>query len=262
MSAVSADFARGRSAPAAPDAPDAPGGDVDRLVRAPRALLADIVQGRFELRALARASLLVTLACGLAYGVVLGSYRGGVQVAYCAIKVPLLLLATLVVATPAFVALAGALGVRLGGARAIAIGLVAAARGALVLALLAPVQWLVQGWVDYHETFMLSVVVATIAAGVAARAIFGAVALADGAHGARVSRYAALGAVVVFFVVGTHASWLMRPFLVRPTARAVPFVRHLEGDFVDAFGRALPSFVGEFQGPALRPCGGREGPCE
>ena len=85
------------------------GGEIDRLVRAPRALIADIVRGRFELRALARATLLVTLVCGVAYGLVLGTHRGGAQVAFCAIKVPMLLLATLVVSTPAFVALARAL---------------------------------------------------------------------------------------------------------------------------------------------------------
>jgi hypothetical protein len=262
MSAATFEQAPPGSRPRAPEIADGRGSDVDRLVRAPRALLADVVRGRFDLTSLARASLLVTLACGVAYGVVVGSFRGGVQIAYCAAKVPMLLLATLVIATPAFVALSSALGVRLGGARAIAIGLVAAARGALVLALLAPVQWLVQGWVHYHEAFMLTVVVAAVAAITSARAIFGAVALAESTHGPRVSRYAALGAVFVFFVVGTHSSWLMRPFLVRPAAKSVPFVRHVEGDFIDAFGRSLPSFAGSFRDPILRPCGGAEGPCK
>src|SRR4051794_14977985 len=49
-------------------------------------------------------TLLITVALGAGvFGGVIGSYRGGRQIAYCAAKLPMVLIGTLVICTPAFV---------------------------------------------------------------------------------------------------------------------------------------------------------------
>lgn len=69
---------------------------VDQLLRDRAGVLERIAQRR-ALPALARV-LLATLAIGAAmFGVAVGSYRGGVQLAFAALKVPLVLIATAVV---------------------------------------------------------------------------------------------------------------------------------------------------------------------
>jgi len=76
-------------------------------------------------------------------------------VAYGAVKVPLLLLGTMAICMPAFVALARALRVRLSAREVVTLTLGACARFALVLAGLAPVLWLLAGWLGYHATALV-----------------------------------------------------------------------------------------------------------
>ncbi len=180
----------------------------------------------------------VSVGAGL-FGAIVGAHRGGLQVLYCAVKVPLILLVTLVVCAPAFVALARAARLPLGSRSVIALALGSCARFALVLVGLAPFVWLMEGWeLGYHRV-ILSVVAVCAFAGVAAgRLLFKGLARAGGA-GTRVG----LAFVAVFAVVGAQTSWIMRPYVVRPRTESTPFVRSLEGDFLQALGTTARSAI-------------------
>ncbi|MEI8258164.1 MAG: hypothetical protein WCJ30_21005 [Deltaproteobacteria bacterium] len=185
--------------------------------------------------------LTVVLAAG-AFGAVVGAYRGGVQVAYCAVKVPLVLLVTLVVCTPAFVGIARACGSRLTGRDVVALTLGASARFALVLAGMAPVVWLSNGWLGYHDATLGIVAVAAIAGFAGAALLFRGLR-AGGGQGTR----AGLAFIAVFAAVGGQASWMLRPYLVRPRTAHVPIVRAIEGDLADAVRSSVLSSAGIYE---------------
>ncbi|MFZ4758291.1 MAG: hypothetical protein ACOYLX_09005, partial [Burkholderiaceae bacterium] len=67
----------------------------------------------------------------------------------------------------------------------------------------------------------------------------------------------ALAFAGVFFAVGGQASWILRPYLVRPRTEHIPFVRGLEGGFLDSLGRSTRSAAGVYDDdgriPADRP---------
>jgi hypothetical protein len=213
-------------------------GAVERLLRAPQRFL-DELDGA-DLVPLTR-TLLATVALGAGvFGAVVGAYRGGVQVVYGAVKVPLLLLGTMAICMPAFVALARALRVRLSAREVVTLTLGACARFALVLAGLAPVLWLLAGWLGYHATAL----VVALACGLAGLSASGLLFRGLTRRGGGVA--AGLAFLAVFAVVGGQTSWLLRPFLVRPRTTQVPFVRAIEGDLLDAVWRSGRSAAGVY----------------
>lgn len=208
------------------------------LLREPAAV-AERCQKEDDLRELALWSL-ICLALGAAlFGGVVGSFRGGPQIAYSAIKLPIALLATLVASVPAFFAVAVTLGMRTRFTSIAALSLSASARGALVLAGAAPVLWLaVDRGLDYHRAVMLAVAVyaasGLAALGIVLRGLGGSV---------RALATAAVCAVVFFGVLGQTA-WMLRPFFGRPSQATVPFIRAREGSFADAVARSSRSAAG------------------
>jgi hypothetical protein len=121
------------------------------------------------------------------------------------------------------------------------LSLAACARFSLVLAGLSPVVWLLSGWVSYHGT----VVTVTLACAVAG--LMGASLLLRGlARGGGSSRVAALASVIVFATVGAQTSWLLRPFVVRPRADHVVFLRPIEGDLIRSAFTSARSATGEY----------------
>ena len=86
-------------------------GLIDQLLRDRDAMLARIAAGR-DLAAVTRA-MVATIAIAMAIvGAALGSYRGGVQIGYAAIKLPLVLLGTAALSAPALTAIGASLGRR------------------------------------------------------------------------------------------------------------------------------------------------------
>jgi hypothetical protein len=221
-----------------------PGGYLDTLLRAERSEhLSDAV----ALPSLVRLSLgAIVVGAGL-FGAVLGAFRGGRQIAFCALKLPLVLIVTLVVCTPPFLALARVSRASWSPRSIIALTLGSCARFALVLAGLAPIVWLVQGAVSYHSV-ILTVVVACALAGLSASTVLFAGLSRAGTTGTRVG----LAFVAVFAVVGAQTSWLLRPFVVRPRTESVPFVRALEGDFAESVGMSARSAAGIYRPEAVR----------
>jgi len=51
---------------------------------------------------------------------------------------------------------------------------------------------------------------------------------------------------LVFLAVLAQASWIARPFLLRPRAEAIVVVRSLEGTFLDSIGLSLRSARGVY----------------
>jgi hypothetical protein len=221
-----------------------PGGDtpalalLERLVRAPAAFAARLEHA--EPVALARALLATVVVGAGVFGAVLGAHRGGRQVVYCAAKLPLLLLGTLAVCTPAFVTIARATRTGHSAREVVGLTLAASARAALVLAGLAPVLWLLLGVLSYH-----GIILATVAGCAVAGAAAGGMLVAGLRQRRRgAAAAAALAFVAVYGIVGAHTAWLLRPFVVRPRTTSVPFLRPIEGDLLDSVGHSLRSAAG------------------
>lgn len=175
------------------------------------------------------ASLIAITVGAAVFGGVVGSFRGGEQIAYGAIKVPLAMLAALVLAVPAFHAITASLGRPWPLRTVIALALSAAGRAALVLFACAPVLWLA---FDLGLGYHAAALAAALAYGVAGLTALGVIlrGLGDGAH----KLSTALAFVAVFLAANGQTGWVLRPYLVRPMTEDVPFVREVEGGFADA----------------------------
>ncbi|CAN0168035.1 unnamed protein product, partial [Laminaria digitata] len=84
--------------------PDDVEGPLDALLRDRDALLDVIEQGK-GLVSVARVMLLTVVVCAAALGASVGMYRGGVQILFAAIKLPMVLLLTTAVCAPVYTTL-------------------------------------------------------------------------------------------------------------------------------------------------------------
>ena len=167
------------------------------------------------------------------YGAVLGGFGGlsadrAVQVAYSAAKLPLLLLATTLLATPSFFVLNTQLGLRndFGAAFRAVLGTQAAI--AITLAALAPAVWYLST-TDYHEATAFNALmfaIASIAAQWQLRRRYRELE-------ARNRRHVLMRRIwiVLYAFVGILMGWFLRPFVGDPS-RAPTFLRS------EAFGNA------------------------
>jgi len=218
-------------------------GPIERLLRDRVALVEDLTAGR-GLAAIARA-MLVTIAAGAAlFGAAIGIYRGGVQIGYAAIKLPLVMVSTAAIATPALTAFNLALDRPARLTRDLALALCALALGALVLAAEAPLVLVARALdAGYHQTTLLVVGCCALA---------GLVSLLFLVRGLRVQAGAGALTAATFLcavtiVVGAQAAWTLRPYLVRPRATEVPFVRELDGNLVEAITNTIESARGLYR---------------
>lgn len=185
---------------------------------------------------------LSALALGAAvFGGVVGSFRGGEQILYGAVKVPLAMIFALVVCVPAFHAIAASLGRAWPLRTVIALTVTAAGRSALVLLAFAPVLWLAY---DLGLGYHAAALAATGAYAMAGLAALGVIlrGLGDGKH----KLTTALAFVAVFLAAAGQTGWMLRPYLVRPRTEDVPFVRAREGGFADALVVSARSALGVY----------------
>jgi hypothetical protein len=193
------------------------------------------------LRDLAATSLLCVLVGAAAFGAAVGSFRGGLQIGHSAIKLPLAILATLVVTVPAFFSLTVGFGGVSRFRTIAAVALAASARGALVLVACAPVLWLaVDRGLGYHQAVLLAACMYA-ASGLSALGI-----VLHGLGGSLRAVVTAAACGVVFFAVLGQTAWMLRPFFGRPAQHAVPFVRAREGTFADALVKSGRSAAGVY----------------
>lgn len=211
---------------------------IDQLLRARHKLLARL-DNPAEHLTIMRAALLATLLSGFAFGAALGLHRGGLQLVYAAVKLPLVLLLTAALATPALTALQHAVGARFNPRRDVALVLSSLALASLVIAATSPLVVLAALLeLDYHLTILL--VVACCCLGGA----FGMSLLARGlAANTDANRFVLLVSLATFMVVGAQLSWVLRPFLVRPRAE-IAFLRPVESTFGESVMTSLRSSAG------------------
>lgn len=173
----------------------------------------------------------VTAVSAALFGAVVGSYRGGIQIPYAALKAPLLYGIPLVVGLPASRALFEAFGAEVPWRRLSMAGLVGVARAAVLAAALGPALWLLWSVApSYHLAvfLMAALLVVSGAPGLAT------VARAVPAGPARWLGGAA--SLVVLGLVTAQTGWLLRPFVARPTAEVTLF-RPVEGDVFGSLAR-------------------------
>jgi hypothetical protein len=214
---------------------------VDLILRDRPGVRARIDAGA-SLVALARTAILTILAGAAVFGAAIGGFRGGIQILFAGVKLPLVVLLTAAVCAPALTALRAAFGAPADLRRDLALVLSSLALGSLVLAALAPVVLLaVSLGLDYHKITLLVVACCIVAGLVGMRFFTGGLASATG-------RWTIAGTLLaVFFLVGAQMSWTFRPYLVRPRADQVVFLRSVEGNFIESVTRVIHSARGNFR---------------
>jgi hypothetical protein len=215
---------------------------VDQLLKSPAEVRAAI-ESRTALAARTRTYVQVLVACTAVFGASLGFYRGGIQILFAAIKLPLVMLLMLAVAAPLLYAINRALERPADMAREVAQLVASLARGALVLAAELPLIWAAHAvGADYHRLILLTVLACSVAGVVSFWFLWKAISVT------KLGRtFVALMVLATMGVVGAQASWLFRPFLVRPRATSVVFMHPLEGSFSDAIGDSLSSAQGHYR---------------
>ena len=215
-------------------------GMIDLLLRDRELMLARIRKDT-DLAAIMR-TMIATIAVTMAIvGAALGSYRGGVQIAYAAIKLPVVLLGTAALSAPALSAIGAALGRRSRLTADLALVMSALAFGSLLLVACTPLIMLGRSVdLDYHRMILAVVAMFAIAGAAALHMICRGVAL-EAAPGWRT---AVAGLCVVFSLVGGQLSWALRPYLMRPRTPDVPFIRDVEGSLFDSVTGAIRSARG------------------
>jgi hypothetical protein len=223
----------------------------DELLRSPKQSADRAVMGR-DLEPLVLAALGAILVGSGIFGSVLATSRGGTQLLYSAAKLPLALIATLVLVVPAFYAIAASLGRPLSLRGAIGLVLAGTARAALLLVAFTPLVWLaLDAGIGYHKGVLLAS---------ACYALSGLAALRLILHGmgADFRAFVILACFAsVMAPVGAQTAWMLRPFLGRPAQAHVPFFRERESSFLDAVAKSARSSMGIYDLERGR----KDGPC-
>ncbi len=160
------------------------------------------------------------LACGMAYGAVMGSF-GGLsgdrpwQMVYSAVKVPLLLLATCGLSLPSFFVLNTLLGLRTDFGRALRALAAAQAGLTITLVSLAPITLL---WYASSAHYPVAILfnalmfaVASVGAQVVLRREYRPLIARNPGHRLMLTTW-----LFIFAFVGIQMGWLLRPFIGAP----------------------------------------------
>lgn len=201
---------------------------VDGLLRDQRRVLDRIDRGE-ALGDLVRTCVLTIAASAAVLGAAMGWQRGGLQVLFAAVKLPLVLLLTAGLVTPALSALDHAVGGRGDLRRDLAGVLAALALAGLLMAATAPVVLLGGALLGYHGTILMIVACCGVG-GLGGLLFFGRALLRRG-EGRRLTGLLFLG---LSAIVGSQMAWTLRPWVVRPQSPEVVFVRSLEGSFLES----------------------------
>lgn len=219
------------------------------VLRDPRALL-DAHDDPKRYAELVPQLLMLTAGSAAVFGATVGSYRGGLQVAYAGLKAPFLLLLPLVLALPALQAWWASQGAPVPTGRMALVGLVGTARTAMLAAAASPAIWLLYSLnIDYHVAILI------LAGTLAGASIPGWWVHAVALPGTGLRRAAAL-AVTVGLIGGLTAQtgWLLRPFVARPTVE-VTLLRAVEADVFDAMDNSAAAATGRYRDWEVEPAG-------
>ena len=213
---------------------------IDQLLRDRDAILARI-RDDIQLADLARVMLIAIAVSSAVFGAAIGTYRGGLQIVYAAIKFPLLMLLTAAICAPSLSAFNAALDRPSSLRRDLALVLTSLAMGGLLLIAQAPLILLASSMnFSYHTVILMTF-------GCCALAGLGSLlTLSKGVRATFQPRHksAVLALLMVFCVVGAQLAWTLRPYVVRPRTPDVPFVRDIEGSLLESVGTSLDSARG------------------
>jgi hypothetical protein len=224
--------------------PTGPFASIDQLLRDRDAILARIAAGK-DLAATMKVMVATIAVCMAIVGAALGSYRGGVQIGYAAIKLPLVLLGTAALSAPALTAIGAAAGRRVRLTADLVLVVTALAFGALLLTACTPLFLLCIAMErSYHDMILVTVGLFSLAGIASLRMIVQGVRIEASERG---GTSAVVGLCIVFALVGGQLSWALRPYLVRPRTPEVVFVREVEGSLFDAITTTIDSARGRFQ---------------
>lgn len=214
---------------------------LEQLLRSP-ANVAEHCRSERDPRPLFLASLVATLSGAAVFGGVLATSRGGLQLLYSAAKLPIALIATLVLVVPALHAIASGLGRPLTMSNVATLLLAASGRAALVLLSLSPVVWLAfDRGLGYHGGVLL-------AAGCYGVSGLAALELLRKGLGSDLRSLTVLFCfALVLLPTAGQTAWLLRPFLGRPAQVHVPFLRERESSFADSVFRSAQSSAGIYR---------------
>lgn len=196
---------------------------------------------------------LLSILLSALYGLAIGLYVGGWQVAYNAIKMPLLLLATLALCILALYMLNSLAGARLSLSQTAAMVLSAVLVTALLLAAMTPpLAFLMLTSIgSYYLVVFLNLAVICIAGagGVSFSLQATAAVHAEAAVRSRCLRVMRAW-MVLYGLVGLQMLWLFRPYF----RQADVFIRPLGegGNAFEAFGRLITSLLGDLIVALLR----------
>jgi hypothetical protein len=200
---------------------------LNRILRAP-AGVAEQCRSDRDVAGIARTALLTLAVSATAFGAAVGSLRGGRQIAFAALKMPIGILGTLALAAPAFYVLAAIFGRPWGLRPVLSLVLAAGARFSLVLLAMTPPLWLL---IDFGAPYEVIKVTATVAYGLAGLA--GLEVLVRGLADGPGKHMTILLFVAVFLLIGGQNAWVLRPYLGLPGAKEVTlFTREREGGLV------------------------------
>jgi hypothetical protein len=225
---------------------------VDRLLRFPREVAGEC-RDDGDLAPIAAHAITVIVLGAMLFGAAVGAWRGQAQIAYAALKLPLVTIATLAVCVPAFHAIAAVFGRPWSLRSAVAIMLVAGARFSLVLLAAAPVVWLTVSLGASYDAVKLIAAFAYALGGLAA------LGLVLGGLGPGPGRLATvLTFVSVFLVVGGQSAWILRPYLGTPGRDDITFfTREREGGLAYQLWVSVGHVVGA-AAPRVPPAGTTE----
>jgi hypothetical protein len=197
---------------------------MNRLLRVPGEVAADCRDDR-DLTRLAASALVAVVTGAVLFGAAVGTWRGGEQIAFAALKLPVVTVATLALCGPAFYAIAAVFGRPWSVRSAVSIMLVAGARFSLVLLAATPVVWLAINLGASYDAVKLLAVLAYALAGLAA---LGLLLRGLGEGKGRVATVVTF--IGVFLVVGGQSAWILRPYIGTPGRSEITlFTREREG---------------------------------
>lgn len=191
--------------------------------------------------------LAIAVVSAAIFGGVVGTYRGGVQLLYASLKLPLLWVVPVLVTLPAVRAFHRVCGIGVNYGQVALAVLVGCARSALLLAVASPALWLMFSVrVDYHWA-VLVLCGSVLTAGMIGLATVARILPGSGPGKLLANALAALAVGVVV----AQSGWVLRPFVARPRAE-VAFLRPVESNVFASTLASWRSARGHYDGWDVR----------
>ncbi len=211
------------------------------VLRSPVELI-DRVEKNETLAEVAPRLLALLVVGALVFGGVAGGYRGGLQVPFAAVKLPVLLLVPTMLVLPAVQGLWALCEITVSYRRLTLAALTGGARMALLAAAAGPVLWLAFGVLGYHSSVLFFALLLVICG------LPGLLVVARTVPSGGRARFVALAASIALLGLSTmQTGWMLRPFLLRPQAESAVFLRPVEGDVFTALGLTTASSQGHYR---------------